>query len=149
MFNVYNVKSRLYFHSGVFKDKQDLIDLERQVRALGKEYCHTLLFNVIQGLTIDFLGDNKECWVDLPSYLILENFLSNNGLLTGFIIIRQNWIKRYSCLADYKHDGSCFQDENKSYSPAALFLSALCCLFTSCLSLLVNRIQLWYSNNHL
>ena len=33
-----------------------------------------------------------------------------------------------------------FQDENKSYLPAALFLSALCCLFTSCLSLLVNRI---------
>ena len=37
LFNVYNVKSRLYFHSGVFKDKQDLIDLERQVRPPGKE----------------------------------------------------------------------------------------------------------------
>ena len=49
------------FTLGYLKYKQDLIDLERQVRALGKEYCHTLLFNDIQGLTSYFLGDNKEC----------------------------------------------------------------------------------------
>ena len=62
MSNVYKMSNQDYISTlGYLKYKQDLIDLERQVRALGKEYCHTLLFNVIQGLTIDFLGDNKEC----------------------------------------------------------------------------------------